>query len=85
MTGKVCESCGMPMERISDFGGGNTENKYCTYCTDEKGELKDFHTKFNEMIGFVVSRMNIDRSAAEKIVEENMAKMPAWKSYFAKT
>lgn len=78
----ICESCGMPMKEISDFGGGNVENKYCRFCTNEKGELKDFHVKFNEMINLIVSRMSIDRGVAEKIVKENMAKMPAWRNYF---
>lgn len=82
MMEKICESCGMPMREISDFGGKNIENKYCRFCTDEMGELKAFDIKLNEMTDFIVSRMNIDRAAAEKIARDNMAKMPAWKDYF---
>jgi hypothetical protein len=82
MIEKVCESCGMPMKEVSDFGGGNQENKYCRYCINEKGELKDFQTKLAEMIYFTVTRMNIDHSVAEKIAKENMSKMPAWKDCF---
>jgi len=79
---EVCESCGMPMKDISDFGGRNLENKYCKYCTDENGNLKDFQSKLNDTIKFITSRMGVDNSVAEKIAKENMAKMPAWKHIF---
>lgn len=79
---KKCESCGMPMKEKADFGGENLNNKYCRYCTDEKGQLKDFETKLKEMTNFIISRMNVDKTVAEKIAKENMAKMPAWKDYF---
>lgn len=82
MDEKICESCGMPMRQIEDFGGKDEANKYCKYCTDGEGNLKDFETKFQETIKFIISRMNIDEVVAEKIAKENMAKMPAWKSCF---
>lgn len=82
MQEKVCESCGMPMVEASDFGGGNTENKYCKYCTNETGELKDFETKLKDTIHFMISRMNVDPSVAEKLARETLAKMPAWAAYF---
>lgn len=82
MKEKICESCGMPMREIADFGGKKVENKYCRFCTNEEGELKDFHIKLDEAINFIVSRMSIDRGVAEKIAREDMAKMPAWKNYF---
>jgi hypothetical protein len=79
---RVCESCGMPMRQIQDFGGQHEKNKYCRYCTNEKGELKDFETKFQEMVSFITSRMNVSQATAERVARENMAKMPAWKNYF---
>lgn len=82
MSEKICESCGMPMREKSDFGGGDTANKYCRFCTDEKGKLKDFPDKYEETVRFVMSRTNVDRAVAEKIAAETMAKMPAWKSFF---
>lgn len=82
MQEKICQSCGMPMKEKTDFGGGDIDNKYCKYCTDEKGELKDFTTKLEETINFVATRMNVDKSVAKKIAQENMAKMPAWKEFF---
>ncbi len=82
MTEKVCESCGMPMRAKEDFGGGDTGNRYCRFCTDETGRLQDFETRYEGTVHFMMSRMNLDRSAAEKLARENMAKMPAWESYF---
>jgi len=79
---KICESCGMPMKQISEFGGSNPDNKYCKYCTHENGELKEFDLKLKEMTSFIVSRMNINETVAEKIARENMSKMPAWQKYF---
>lgn len=79
---KICESCGMPMKVATDFGGSNPDNKYCKYCTDENGKLKDFQTKLNDMVNFITSRMGVDKNIAEKIAKENMAKMPAWKHLF---
>ena len=82
MGNKKCESCGMPMNSIEDFGGSNPENKYCKYCTDEKGILKDFETKFKETTSFIISRMNVDKTVAEQIAKDQMLKLPAWKDCF---
>ena len=82
MQEKICESCGMPMRSESDFGGADIENKYCKFCTDERGVLKSFDIKLEDTIKFTMSRMNVDRSVAEKIAKENMAKQPAWKEFF---
>lgn len=82
MMEKVCESCGMPMREKADFGGGDISNRYCRFCTDEQGRLQDFETRFEGTVAFMMTRMNVDRTAAEKIARENMSKMPAWLSYF---
>lgn len=79
---KICESCGMPMRKISDFGGGNPDNMYCKHCTDENGKLKDFQTRLNDSANFIASRMGVDKITAEKMAKESMAKMPAWKHIF---
>ena len=81
MAEKVCESCGMPMVELSDFGGGNVENSYCKYCTNEAGELKDFETKLKDSIHFMITRMNVDEVVAEKLARERLSKMPAWAAY----
>jgi thioredoxin-related protein len=74
-----CESCGMPMQKKEEFGGGNEENKYCVYCTDAQGNLKSRDEVRQGMIGFYMQMKNATKEEAEKIVDEQMAKMPAWK------
>lgn len=82
MSEKLCESCGMPMVTPSDFGGANTSNSYCKYCTLEDGTLKDFETKFEETVHFIGSRMNVDREVAIQMAKNTMRRMPAWQGYF---
>jgi hypothetical protein len=82
MTNKTCESCGMPMKEVTDFGGNNPESKYCRHCTDENGNLQDFEIRLTGMTKFISSKMNVDEETAEKIAKENMGKMPAWEKYF---
>jgi hypothetical protein len=77
---KNCESCGMPMRAPEDFGGNDTSNKYCRYCTNEQGILKNYEDTLNGMTNFVVQTQGLDRSQAEKAAKEHMAKMPAWKN-----
>lgn len=77
---KNCESCGMPMRNPEDFGGNDVNNKYCKYCTNDKGELKSYEDVFNGMVNFVVQTQGIDRTQAELAAKEGLAKMPAWKN-----
>ena len=75
----ICESCGMPMEKPSDFGGSDTKNKYCTHCTTSDGTLKSRTEVRDGMINFYINTMKKSRKEAEKFVDESMSKMPAWK------
>ena len=80
MTGKnSCKSCGMPMEDASQHGGGDINNSYCVYCTDETGKLKSREKVREGMIGFFMKSEKRTREEAEKFIDEHMRKMPAWK------
>lgn len=79
MKRKICESCGMPMKKTEDFGGGDLTNRYCKYCTDEKGILKPYDIKLEEMTRFIMSRSGAVFEAAQETARQNMAGMPAWK------
>jgi hypothetical protein len=72
----------MPMASIENFGGHNITNKYCVYCTDEKGALKSFDLKKKEMIEFIVKTKNLSLAQAEQLAEQTMKKMPAWQAHF---
>ncbi|MBI9048173.1 MAG: hypothetical protein JEZ00_02040 [Anaerolineaceae bacterium] len=75
---KVCESCGMPMRQVEDFGGGQLDNNYCAHCTDEQGNLKPYEVVLENMKAFAVRMMGVSESEALKMAQEGMAKNPAW-------
>jgi hypothetical protein len=75
---KACMSCGMPMTRPDDFGGGNPENLYCVYCSNPDGSLKSREQVFQGMVNFMMTSEKMDRETAESAVKERMARMPAW-------
>jgi uncharacterized glyoxalase superfamily protein PhnB len=76
---KACMSCGMPMTRPDDFGGGNPENLYCVYCSNPDGSLKSREQVFQGMVNFMMTSEKMDRETAESAVKERMASMPAWR------
>ena len=75
---KTCMSCGMPMTKVEDFGGGNPESLYCVYCSKSDGSLKSREEVFQGMVNFMMTSQKMDRETAEGTVEERMSKMPAW-------
>ncbi len=79
MSSRVCVSCGMPMTRPEEFGGGNPANAHCVHCSDADGNLKSREEVFEGQVGFAMTSQNLDREAAESAVRESMSKMPAWR------
>jgi uncharacterized glyoxalase superfamily protein PhnB len=77
-TVKSCMSCGMPMTKPEDFGGGNPENLYCIYCSKPDGSLKSYKEVFEGMVNFMMMSQKMDRKTAESVTKERMSRMPAW-------
>jgi uncharacterized glyoxalase superfamily protein PhnB len=75
---KACMSCGMPMTKLEDFGGGNPENLYCVYCSKPDGSLKSHKEVFEGMVNFMMTSQKMDRKTAESAAKERMSRMPAW-------
>jgi len=75
---KACMSCGMPMTKLEDFGGGNLENLYCVYCSNPDGSLKSYKEVLEGMINFMMMSQGMDRKTAENAAKERMSRMPAW-------
>ncbi|MBA7468977.1 MAG: hypothetical protein GH158_04865 [Dehalococcoidia bacterium] len=78
IVGKKCLSCGMPMSKAEDFGGGNPANVYCVHCAKPDGSLKKYEEVYEGMIGFMMNTQSMDRATAEIAAKEYMATMPAW-------
>ncbi|MBN1780835.1 AraC family transcriptional regulator [bacterium] len=74
-----CESCGMPMRSPEEFGGKESNNKYCCYCTDEQGRLRSYESVLDGMTAFTVKMQGLDPGQARLAAKEHMATMPAWK------
>lgn len=75
---KKCLSCGMPMTKVEEFGGGNPMNEYCVYCSRPDGSLKSREEVLEGMTGFMMKTQNMDKETAKKAAIEYMGKMPAW-------
>jgi hypothetical protein len=74
-----CQSCGMPMDKPEDHGGGDVNNLYCRYCTDETGKLMPREQVRAKMVQFYVQKQGKEQAEAEKLTDQLMANMPAWK------
>ena len=77
-TTKNCMSCGMPMTRPEDFGGGNESGIYCVHCSHPDGSLKSYQEVYEGMVDFMVTSQKMDRDTAEIAAKGHMSNMPAW-------
>lgn len=73
-----CESCGMPIES----GHYCQYSQYSQYCTDERGNLADFDTRFAAMVDWQQRRTpDASREAIEAETRSYMSGMPAWRNH----
>jgi len=79
---KTCIACGMPMKDISDFAAKDPNKDYCVHCSRPDGEMQSFEEKKESLTKFIVKTQGFDESAALKVAENMMRKLPAWKEYF---
>ncbi len=75
---KKCLSCGMPMTKPDEFGGGNPANMYCVHCSKPDGSPKSYDEVLEGMTNFMMMSQNMDRETARRAAREHMSKMPAW-------
>ena len=81
MEEQQCESCGMPMEKAEDFGGGIVGNPYCLYCSNYEGNLKSYDEIHSGFTDYLVNSEGMTPEEAKKLAAEMMSKLPAWKDY----
>ncbi len=80
MENKICESCGMSMKGIENFGGANPNNKYCKYCTDNQGNLKSYNEKIADFKNLLIKTNDLEDKQAEKMAKQKLKQFPAWKN-----
>ncbi len=73
-----CESCGMPMVKLSDFGGSKKDNRYCSHCSYADGNLKPKYEIRESMVLYYMKAKRFERKRSEEFVDELMAGQPAW-------
>ena len=78
VTAKNCMSCGMPMTKPEEFGGGNSANIYCVNCSNADGSLKSRQEVYEGMVNFMMASQNMDKKTAEAAAKDYMSQMPAW-------
>lgn len=84
---KICQSCGMPLDKDPNKGGtnldGSKSDKYCSFCfqngkfTDEGITLKE---KIEMNIQIAVSQLNIPEGQAREMAESLLPTLERWKS-----
>jgi len=84
---KICQSCGMSLDKDPNKGGtnldGSKSDKYCSFCiqngkfTDEGITLKE---KIEKNIQIAVSRLNISENKAREMAESLLPNLERWKS-----
>ncbi|MEW6087148.1 MAG: zinc ribbon domain-containing protein [bacterium] len=82
--GPFCQSCGMPLEGVDDYGtdtDGSKNNEYCCYCF-QKGKFIEPNISMDEMIEkvtkYMVAQMKMMEFQAEKTVEKFIPKLKRW-------
>lgn len=66
------------MMNLSDFGGQNKENRYCSHCTLSNGTLRPQYEIREKLVLNYMKVKKMERADSERFVDEMMARMPAW-------
>lgn len=73
------------MDKPEDHGGGDVNNQFCKYCTDEQGNLLPRDQVRAKMIQFFIQKQGKTQPEAETATDQLMGTMPAWKGEEAGT
>jgi len=84
MKEKICQSCGMPLKKETDFGtnSNNTKNEeYCFHCF-QKGKFLDegigLKEKIEKNVKFAIM-MGMPEEKASKMASEVLPNLKRWK------
>lgn len=83
--GPMCQSCGMPLMSVNDFGKTETgvvNMDYCNYCYD-KGKFTKPDITFDEMVEWVAKHLNevkeVPLEEGRESAREVLPKLSRWK------
>jgi len=72
-------ACSMPLEDQSLVAGENDYGKYCIYCANEEGDLKNGKEIFQAGVEFFMSAIpDANQELAERLVRKNMKSLKYW-------
>ncbi|MBT8183213.1 MAG: zinc ribbon domain-containing protein [Eudoraea sp.] len=80
----ICESCGMPIRRLSDFGtrkDGSIHTEYCNFCF-KRGEFTDPGISMEEKIKkniAIARKMGISPEEAEIMAFSTIPRLKRWR------
>ena len=83
---KICQSCGMPLDKDPDNGGTNTDKskseKFCSFCY-QQGKFLDagitLREKIEKNVQLAVTKMGIPESKARQMAESIIPNLERWK------
>jgi len=67
------------MDKLEDHGGVDANNPFCKYCTDDQGNLLPKDQVRAKMIQFYIQKQSKTQEEAEKLTDQLMSSMAAWK------
>jgi len=80
----ICQSCGMPMKNMTDFGtdsDGSINTEYCHYCYEE-GEFTDKGISLEEKMAKnmnIAIKMGMSDVAAAKLASKTLPALRRWR------
>lgn len=83
LKGQFCQSCGMPVEKVNDYGtnADGTKNKdYCHFCFS-KGKFTDPDITLEQMIDRVVEfakQLKVPADKAQEMVKDFIPQLKRW-------
>lgn len=80
----ICQSCGMPMKNMMDFGtdrDGSINTEYCHYCYEE-GEFTDKEISLEEKMAKNINiaiKMGMSKVAASNLASNTLPALRRWR------
>lgn len=82
---KICQSCGMPLDKDPNKGGTNADKtmseKYCSFCYQD-GKFNDegitLREKIEKNIQIAMNFMNMPEATARQMAESILPKLERW-------